>query len=218
MKTWVKICGLKTIDALDAALDAGADYVGLVFFTKSPRNVSLEAAAPLAGLARGRARIVALTVDADDSVLTAIVEHVSPDVFQLHGTETRERVAAIRQRYGREVWKAIAVATPADAARAYDYVDFADRILFDAKPPADATLPGGNGLLFDWRALEGVRGKLDFMLSGGLTAGNVAEAIRATSPWGVDVSSRVESSPGVKDPALIRAFLRAINGSPGPAK
>ena len=210
MKTWVKICGLKTSQTMEAALDAGADYVGLVFVPKSPRNISLPDAAGLAALARDRASIVALTVDADDDALTSIIEHVAPDVLQLHGSETPQRVAAIRQRFGPKVWKAIPVSSAGDAALAFDYAGVADGILFDAKPPKGAALPGGNGLAFDWAALEGVRGKLDFMLSGGLDPQNVAAAIRATGAWGVDVSSGVESAPGVKDPALIGRFLRAV--------
>ncbi len=210
MTTKAKICGLKTLAGLDAALDGGADYVGLVFFPKSPRHVTLAEAAELAGHARGRAKIVALTVDADDATLDGIVAHASPDVLQLHGHETPRRTAEIRQRIGCEVWKALPVATPADAACAEAYSGSADLILFDAKPPKDAVLPGGNGLAFDWTALDAVKGRLPFMLSGGLTPDNVAEAIRMTTPWGVDVSSGVESAPGIKDAAKIEAFLRAV--------
>ena len=217
-----KICGLTTEPALAAALDNGATHVGFVFFAKSPRNISHTDAARLANIARGRCKIVALTVDADDAALNAIIEHVSPDVLQLHGHESPERTAAIRSRSGRPVWKAIPVATADDAAGASAYLPAADRILFDAKPPRggagpdgkSAPLPGGNGLAFDWSALDSMRGQFPFMLSGGLTSENVTDAIRATSPWGVDVSSGVETSPGVKDPELIQRFLRAVsNGS-----
>ena len=206
----VKICGLTTVETLGAALDGGATHVGFVFFAKSPRNIALEDAARLATVARGRAKIVALTVDAEDQVLTSIIARVSPDIFQLHGHELPERTAAIGKRFGRAVWKAIPVEAAADAARANSYLAAADLILFDAKPPKGAMRTGGNGFAFDWRALDDVRGKFPFMLSGGLTPDNVADAIRATSPWGVDVSSGVESAPGVKDLAHIRRFLKAV--------
>lgn len=211
MKTWTKICGIKTVDALDAALDARADYVGLVFFPKSPRHVTFEEAAALAQRARGKANVAALAVDADDALLDDIINHVSPDVLQLHGRESPQRAAEIKRRYGRRVWKALPVETAADAEQATSYLGIAE-ILFDAKAPKGAVLPGGNGLAFDWSALAGVKGQFTFMLSGGLTPDNVADAIRATQPWGVDVSSGVETAPGVKDPALIARFLRAANG------
>ena len=207
-----KICGLSTAPTLQAALDGGAAYVGLVFFAKSPRNVSLNQAAALATLARGRAGIVALTVDASDDDLTAIVEHVSPDVLQLHGSESPTRVASVRARFGRRVWKAIPVATPTDAEQALAYTA-ADLILFDAKAPKESPLPGGNGHAFDWSALDGIKGRLPFMLSGGLTPENVIDAIHKTGACAVDVSSGVESSPGIKDAHLIRCFLEAVKAS-----
>jgi len=212
-----KICGLSTPGTLDAALDAGADYVGLVFFAKSPRNVSLAQASALATRVRGKAGIVALTVDADDATFDAIIEHVSPDVLQLHGHETPQRATEISRRYGRQVWKALPVETAADAERALDYLaaDPTLKILYDAKAPNGSPLPGGNGLAFDWHALAAVQGRVPFMLSGGLTPGNVAEAIRLTRPALADVSSGVECAPGVKDPALIRAFLAAVHSAVG---
>lgn len=213
MRTLVKICGLKTDEALDAALDGGADYVGLVFFGKSPRNTTLEDARARAGHARGRAGIVALSVDADDATLDGIVAASKPDVLQLHGHESPERVAAIKKRYGLTVWKALPVETAADAERAFDYAGIADLIVFDGKPPKGATLPGGNGRVFDWAVLEAIKGRVPFMLSGGLTCENVGEAVRVTGARAVDVSSGVESAPGVKDPELIARFLRAVNGS-----
>ena len=213
MKTWTKICCIKTFDALDAAIDGGADYVGLVFFEKSPRNVALAKADGLGRRVKGNAKIVALVVDADDEMLHEILMRLEVDVFQLHGTETPNRVATIRKLTHRKIWKAIPVSTPADAVDALNYVNSVDRILFDAKPPKGAVLPGGNGHAFDWSALDGIKGKFPFMLSGGLNPENVAAAIRATEPWGVDVSSGVESSPGIKDPVLIRRFLRAVNGT-----
>ena len=213
MRTQVKICGLKTDEALDAALEGGADYVGLVFFGKSPRNTTLDEARLRADHARGRAGIVALSVDADDATLDGIVAAAKPDVLQLHGHESPERVAAIKARYGLTIWKALPVETAADAERAFDYAGIADLIVFDGKPPKGANLPGGNGRVFDWAVLEAIKGRVPFMLSGGLTAENVGEAVRVTGAHAVDVSSGVESAPGVKDPELIRRFLRAVNGS-----
>jgi phosphoribosylanthranilate isomerase len=207
----VKICGLKTEAALTAALDSGADYVGLVFCAASPRNVDADTARRLADAARGRAKIVVLLVDPDDRALATAIAAADPDYIQLHGSETPERVAEIAHRFQRPVMKAVKVATSADAEAALCFRDIADLILFDAKAPADraGVLPGGNGLAFDWRALESVRGKLDFMLAGGLTPLNVGEAIRLTGAAAVDVSSGVESRPGEKDPELIRRFLHA---------
>ncbi len=211
MPTQVKICGLTTAITLEAALTGGADYVGLVFFAPSPRNLTLDAAAALAGLARGRAKIVALMVDPDDSLVDAVVAATKPDLLQLHGSETPERVAALRSKHGIGILKAIKVETAADAEAALAYQGVADRILFDAKAPKAlaGALPGGNGLAFDWRVLEAVRDKVDFMLSGGLTPENVADAIRRTRARAVDVSSGVESRPGEKDAQRIAAFLAA---------
>lgn len=210
-----KICGLKTREALDVALEAGADYVGLVFFPKSPRNVDMETARELATAVRGRAQVVALMVDPTDEQVLDVVEHVSPDAVQLHGGETPQRVADFRARLGRQVWKAIKVETASDAAEALRYQDAADLILFDAKAPKGAELPGGNGVPFDWRALEEVRHNLalPWMLSGGLNPENVTDAIRLTRARAVDVSSGVESSPGIKDPGLIRRFLSAVKAA-----
>ncbi len=205
----VKICGIKTGAAMDAAVDAGADYVGLVFFARSPRNVDLATAARLAERARGRAQVVALVVDASDRLLDDIVAAVAPDILQLHGTETPQRVAEIASRTKRPVMKAIAVASKADALRALDYKPAADLILFDAKPPPGADLPGGNGVAFDWTLIADAKDHVAYMLSGGLTAENVVAAIRQTGANNVDVSSGVESAPGVKDAGLIRRFLQA---------
>jgi phosphoribosylanthranilate isomerase len=209
MTTKVKICGLKSETALEAALAGGADYVGLVFFAESPRNVSPAAAKALADKARGRARIVALTVDPDDTLIDTIAREVAPDLIQLHGEETPDRVAAIRRRSGTPVMKAIKVESAQDARQAFDYRGVADLVLFDARAPEESTRPGGNGAPFDWRLLLGVKDEVAFMLSGGLTPDNVADAIRATGAPIVDVSSGVERSPGEKDPELIRRFLRA---------
>jgi phosphoribosylanthranilate isomerase len=211
MSVKAKICGIKTAAAMDAALDAGAYYAGLVFYAKSPRNVDLATAERLAERARGRAEIVALVVDADDRLLADIVAAVNPTMFQLHGKETPERVAEVSALTKRPVIKAIAVASKADALHVLDYKLAADLVLFDAKPPKGADLPGGNGVAFDWSLITEAKEKAAYMLSGGLTPDNVAEAIRQTGAYNVDVSSGVESAPGVKDAELIRRFLHAVN-------
>jgi phosphoribosylanthranilate isomerase len=208
MDVVVKICGLSTQPTLAAALKAGADMVGFVFFPPSPRFVSPEAAAALAADARGRAEVTALTVDADDATLAAIVDAVRPDWLQLHGRETPERVAAISKRFGIKVMKAIGVSASGDLARARAYAEVADRLLLDAKAPKGAVLPGGNGAPFDWTILGGFRAPLPYLLSGGLSPANVTEALAATRAPGVDVSSGVETAPGKKDADLIRAFVR----------
>jgi phosphoribosylanthranilate isomerase len=204
----VKICGLKTEAAVAAALEAGADLIGFVFFPKSPRNVSIDDAVHLAAPARGHAQIVALVVDADDALITAIRDRLAPDLLQLHGHESPERCAEIRALSGLAVMKAIAVAEALDLAPVPSYVPHVDRFLFDAKPPKrpDA-LPGGNGLAFDWRLIRDLDPGRPHMLSGGLDPENVATAIEVTGVAAVDVSSGVESAPGIKDPALIRAFV-----------
>lgn len=209
MSTQVKICGLKTPETLDAALAGGADFIGLVFFAPSPRNVDVATARVLADRARGKAQVVALMVDPSDALVAEVAAQVSPDLIQLHGSETPERVSAIRSAAGRPVMKAIKVATAADAESALVYAGHADLILFDAKPPKTAVLPGGNGLAFDWALLAGIKGRVNYMLSGGLTPENVAEAIRSTGATAVDVSSGVERVPGEKDADLIRRFLHA---------
>lgn len=212
MSVIVKICGLKTAETLDAALEAGADMVGFVFFPKSPRNLSLDAAAALVTHTRRRAETAALVVDADDAALGAIVRQVNPDWLQLHGSESAERVAQIRKSFGKRVMKALPIAERADLAVIPAYQDVANRLLFDAKPPKDATRPGGLGVPFDWSLLQGLETKVPFMLSGGLDPGNVAEALRITRAPGVDVSSGVERAPGEKDADRIRAFIRAARG------
>jgi phosphoribosylanthranilate isomerase len=208
----VKICGLSTPESVAAALSARAEMVGFVFFQKSPRNVSLADAVALAEPARGRADVVALVVDADDDELGRIATVLRPDVLQLHGHETPERVAAIRARFQIPILKAIAVETAADAARALAYRGIAEMILFDAKAPKDAVLPGGNGLAFDWHALADVKDSVTWALSGGLTPDNVSEAIRLTGATLVDVSSGVESAPGTKDETKIKRFIAAVRG------
>ncbi len=211
----VKICGLKTEATLIAALEAGADYIGLNFYPNTQRRVDIATAAKLAAIMRGRAKIVALLVDADDATVAAVAAEVRPDLFQLHGKETPQRVAEITAMTGIPVMKAIAVRTAEDAARALAYSGAADLILFDAKPPEGLTgaMPGGNGVAFDWRALLGVKDKVRYMLSGGLTPENVAEAIRLTGATAVDVSSGVESAPGEKDADKIRRFIAAAKSA-----
>jgi len=209
MITLVKICGLSSPEAVDAALESGADMVGFVFFPLSPRHVGFEAAKLLGARVGSRALRVALTVDATDHMLRDIVDALKPDLLQLHGRETPERVAAIRSRFGLPVMKAIPIAVRADLSPIRLYANFADRMLFDARAPRDATRPGGLGRPFDWRLLQNIDLGIPFMLSGGLDAGNVAEALQITRAPGVDVSSGVERAPGQKDPEKIRAFVRA---------
>jgi phosphoribosylanthranilate isomerase len=209
MSLIVKICGLSTPETLDVALDAGADMVGFVFFPPSPRHLSLEMARELGKQVKRRATKVALTVDADDATLANIVEALAPDILQLHGSETVARLRDIKQKFGVPVMKVLAVATPADLASLPGYAAVADRILFDARAPKQATRPGGLGAVFDWHVLEKLDLSLPFMVSGGLTAGNVAEAVSVTRASGVDVSSGVERAPGIKDPEMIREFIRA---------
>jgi len=213
MSLIVKICGLSTEETLDAALAAGADMVGFVFFPPSPRFLSPERAAALAGRVAGRAETVALTVDMDDTGISAIVESVQPDWLQLHGHETPERVAEVRKRFGRQVMKAVPIAVAADLAEAERHMAVADRLLLDARPPRDATRPGGNGTPFDWTLLAGFDPDVPWLLSGGLAPGNVAQAVATTRAPGVDVSSGVESAPGRKEANLIRAFIANARGA-----
>jgi len=212
--TEIKICGINDRNGLDAALAARADMIGLVFFPPSPRALTPEAGARLASVAHGRARVVALVVDADDTLLAEIAEKIGPDFFQLHGNERPARAAEIRVRFGRPVIKAIPVSAPSDLAALAAYEAVADRILFDARPPRDATRPGGHGEPFDWSLVAGIkRRRRPIMLSGGLDPDNVASAIRVVRPDGVDVSSGVERAPGVKDPVKIRAFIDAARAA-----
>jgi phosphoribosylanthranilate isomerase len=213
MSLIVKICGLSTRETLDVALDSGADMVGFVFFPPSPRHLSLAIARDLGQAVKRRAAKVALTVDADDATLAGIVDALQPDLLQLHGHETAARLRDIKRKFALPVMKALPVETVADLAALPGYVDVADRILFDARAPKEATRPGGLGAVFDWHVLENLDLKLPFMVSGGLHAGNVAEAIRVTGAGGVDVSSGVESVPGRKDPGRIRAFIRAARAT-----
>jgi phosphoribosylanthranilate isomerase len=208
MATSVKICGVNSPDALAAALHAGADMVGFVFYEPSPRNIGLDVARQFAQHCRKRAEVVALTVDAADETLEAILRRVGPDYFQLHGSESPERVAEIQEKYGVSVIKAVGVAEAADLAAAAAYAD-ADALLIDAKPHRGAVLPGGNGVAFDWGLVRNFSPSKPWLLSGGLTPENVGEAIRQSGARSVDVSSGVESAPGVKNPLRIAAFISA---------
>ena len=210
LPTRVKICGLRDAAMLDAAVQAGAAYVGLVFFEKSPRNVTLAQAAALAAIVPAGVAKVALVVDADDAQLDALLAQVPVDILQLHGSETPARVTEVKARYGLPVMKAVGVAGPDDLAALDIYAQVADQLLVDAKPPKGADLPGGNGLAFDWRLIAGRRWPVPWMLAGGLTPANVAQAVALTGAGQVDVSSGVESAPGVKDAALIAAFCAAL--------
>lgn len=213
MRTFVKICGLSTPDTLDAALQAGADLVGFVRFAKSPRHVALNRGAALSAQAKGRATRVVLAVDPDDAELEEIVRAFAPDMLQLHGKESPERVEEIRNRYGLPIIKAIAVDGPGDLVTIARYRAFARWLLLDAKPPKGATLPGGNGVPFDWNLIHAIGADPAIMLSGGLTPETVATAIRMTGVTAVDVSSGVESAPGVKDNEKIRSFIAAVRCS-----
>ena len=213
MNTRVKICGLSQPEHLVAAIAGGASYVGFVFFEKSPRNVSIAAARALAiDVPMGIAK-VALVVNASDAELDAIVADVPLDMIQLHGQESPARLLEIRQRYGLPVMKAVGVADPEDLAQLAVFEAVADQILVDAKAPKGAALPGGNGLAFDWRLIAGRKWTKPWMLAGGLTPQNVAEAVRLTGARQVDVSSGVESAPGIKDTDLIAAFIAAAKGN-----
>jgi phosphoribosylanthranilate isomerase len=213
MSLTVKICGLSTPEALDAALDAGADMVGFVFFPPSPRHLQFDLARALGERVRGRAQKVALTVDADDAFLQSIVEALRPDIVQLHGSESVAQIAAIRRKFGLPVMKAVPIAVKDDLERIATYAAVADRLLFDASAPREATRPGGLGNTFDWHLLKDVQSRVPFMLSGGLDAGNVGEALRITRASGIDVSSGVERAPGVKDIDKIKAFVRAARSA-----
>jgi phosphoribosylanthranilate isomerase len=211
--TRVKICGLTTPETLDAALGAGADFVGAVSFPRSPRHLDLVAAAALFERARGRSRIVAVTVDADDPLLTEIALILRPDLVQLHGSETPERVLQVKELTRAEVIKALPVRAKTDLAAARAYEDVADWLMFDAKPPTGSDLPGGVGVAFDWSQMEGYASPTPWFLAGGLAEANIQTALAITGAPGLDVSSGVESAPGVKDPSRIAALLKAAKSA-----
>ncbi|MBI1262184.1 MAG: phosphoribosylanthranilate isomerase [Rhizobiales bacterium] len=215
MSIQVKICGLSTAETVDVAIGAGADYLGFTFFARSPRHISFEQATLLGALVPASVAKVALCVDADDVLLDAIMTALEPDILQLHGSESPERLLSIKSRYGVPLMKAIPINEADDLQEAVLYRDCADLLLFDAKPPKSMAnaLPGGNGLAFDWSLLAGQKPDLPWMLSGGLTPGNVGEAIAISGAPAVDVSSGVESAPGQKSPELITRFIQAAKSA-----
>lgn len=213
MTTAIKICGLTTPDTLDAALDGGADFVGAVVFPKSPRHIAPNAAAALFERARGRARIVAVMVDPDDALLEEIARTLRPDFIQLHGAETPSRAETIRTLAGADVIRALPIQHHDDFAAAADWEHHAEHLLFDARPPEEVVLPGGLGRSFDWTLLADRAFRRPWFLAGGLDPENVAEAVRISGAPMVDVSSGVESAPGVKDPGRIAAFIEAVRRS-----
>lgn len=213
MKTLIKICGLKTQEAVDRAVSNGASHIGFIFFPKSPRHIEPADAAVLADAVRGRAKIVAVTVDADSDQLDEIVDTLKPDVLQLHGNESPEKVLTVKAVYGLPVMKAFSIRDADDLKRIDAYMGIADTFLFDAKPPKGSDLPGGNGVSFDWRLLSGLDSDIEYMLSGGLNAGNIADALTVSGVRALDVSSGVESQPGVKDLGLMDEFFQAVRAS-----
>lgn len=206
----LKICGLSTPEAIKLAVDRGATHIGFIFFQKSPRYIEPHAAGEIAAYARGKAKIVAVTVDAGNDELDEIIEGLKPDILQLHGNETPQRVLTIKTLYNLPVIKALSVKTRDDLKRVEAYIGIADRFLFDAKPPATSDLPGGNGVSFDWSLMHWLDGNVDYMLSGGIDASNVAEALKTTQANGIDVSSGVEARPGEKDADRMNAFFDAF--------
>ncbi|ARQ08133.1 N-(5'-phosphoribosyl)anthranilate isomerase [Rhizobium etli] len=216
MKPDIKICGLKTPEAIDRALKRGATHIGFIFFEKSPRYIEPDLAAKLAKPARGKAKIVAVVVDPTNDELDEIVSLLKPDILQLHGNESPEHVLTIKALYGLPVMKVFSVRTADDLKRVEAYIGIADRFLFDAKAPKGSELPGGNGISFDWSLLSWLDGSIDYMLSGGLNKNNVADALVKTRARGIDVSSGVETEPGVKSVAMIDEFFDAVETADAP--
>ena len=210
MKTEVKICGLKTAEALERAVALGASHTGFIFFPKSPRNIEPDDAGRLADRIRGQAKIVAVTVNADNDELDEIVSALNPDILQLHGGESPERLLTVKAMYGLPVMKVFSVREASDLDKIDAYIGIADRFLFDAKAPVGSDLPGGNGVSFDWKLLDALDGSVDYMLSGGLNADNIGEAMAQTRARAIDISSGVESAPGVKDLKLMESFFNAV--------
>lgn len=210
MKLDIKICGLKTEETVDRAVALGATHVGFIFFAKSPRHIEPADAGRLADRVRGKAKIVSVSVDADNDDLDEIIDLIRPDILQLHGHETPERVLSIKAVSGLPAWKAFSIQEAEDLRKIEAYEGIADRYLFDAKAPRNSELPGGNGVRFDWRLLTALDDRVDYMLSGGLNKDNVGEALAIARPTGVDVSSGVESSPGVKDLKMMEEFFDAV--------
>lgn len=213
MRLDIKICGLKTPDAVDHAVALGATHVGFIFFGKSPRHIEPADAGQLADRVRGRAKIVSVSVDADNDELDEIMAMIRPDILQLHGRETPDRVLTVKAVTGLPVWKALSISEADDLERIDDYDGIANRFLFDAKRPKNSELPGGNGVSFDWTLLKGLSERVDYMLSGGLDKDNVGEALRIAKPTGIDLSSGVESSPGVKSLDMMDEFFAAVRAA-----
>ncbi|MGF9695081.1 phosphoribosylanthranilate isomerase [Rhizobium sp. 0TCS1.26] len=207
----IKICGLTTPEAIDLAVARGATHVGFIFFEKSPRHIDPLTAGSLADRVRGQAKIVAVTVDADNEQLEEIIAFLKPDILQLHGRETAQRVLDVKAMFGLPVMKAFSIRTAEDLRQIESYDGLADRMLFDAKAPAGSDLPGGNGVAFDWTIMAALDDGVEYMLSGGLTKDNVAQALSMTRAPGIDISSGVESTPGVKDSAKMNAFFDAVD-------
>jgi phosphoribosylanthranilate isomerase len=210
MKLDIKICGLKTEEAVDRAVALGATHIGFIFFAKSPRHIEPADAGRLADRVRGKAKIVSVSVDADNDDLDEIIDLIRPDILQLHGHETPERVLTVKAVSGLPVWKVFSIQEAEDLRKIGAYDGIADRYLFDAKAPRNSELPGGNGVSFDWRLLATLDEQVDYMLSGGLNKDNIGEALAIARPTGVDVSSGVESSPGVKDLKMMEEFFDAV--------
>ena len=210
MRPDIKICGLTSADAIERAVRRGASHIGFIFFEKSPRNIEPDIAGKLADAVRGSVKIVAVTVDADNDELDEIIDLLKPDMLQLHGSESPERVLNVKAVYGLPVIKAFSIRDGDDLAKIDPYIGIVDKFLFDAKPPKGSDLPGGNGVSFDWTLLRSLDGGVDYMLSGGLNKDNVAEALADTGALAIDASSGVESAPGVKNLAMIDAFFDAI--------
>jgi phosphoribosylanthranilate isomerase len=206
----IKICGLKTEEAVDRAVALGATHIGFIFFQKSPRHIEPADAGRLADRIRGKAKIVSVSVDADNDDLDEIIALIRPDMLQLHGKETPDRVLTVKAVTGLPVIKALSIQTADDLKKIEPYEGIANRYLFDAKPPKGSELPGGNGVSFDWRLLAGFDPSVDYFLSGGINKDNVGEALRIARPRGIDASSGLESSPGVKDPTMIEEFFAAV--------
>jgi phosphoribosylanthranilate isomerase len=206
----IKICGLKTEEAVDHAVALGATHIGFIFFAKSPRHIEPADAGRLADRVRGKAKIVSVSVDPDNDDLDELIDLIRPDILQLHGKESPERVLTVKAVTGLPVWKALSIAEADDLKRIDAYDGIANRFLLDAKPPKNSELPGGNGVSFDWRLLAGLDANVDYMLSGGLNKDNVGEALRIARPRGIDTSSGVESSPGVKDLRMMDEFFEAV--------
>ncbi|MBZ5760580.1 MULTISPECIES: phosphoribosylanthranilate isomerase [unclassified Rhizobium] len=217
MKPDIKICGLKTAETVDRAVARGATHIGFIFFEKSPRYIDPDLAGVLADRVRGKALIVAVVVDPDNDDLDEIMNLVRPDVLQLHGHESPERVLTIKALYDVLVMKAFSVRDAEDLRRVEAYIGIADRFLFDAKAPKGSELPGGNGVAFDWSLMAWLDGRVDYMLSGGLNKDNVALALASTKASGIDISSGVESAPGVKDLTMIDEFFDAVASARMPA-